>query len=221
MRVPKTSEFVAVDGLDGVYVARAGKLNCFALRLRDGGLCLYSPIKGKADAARAQLESLGGVSVLLAPNHYHNRGLWEHVGAFPDASLVCSSAAEQRLWKVTDLDFEPLDALLTQLADGHEFLEPEGLKTGEIWVRIDGPETAWIVTDALSSKLRALGVYAETAILLGTFPRYGVGDADRFKRWTLSQLERSAPTCLLPCHGSPVRADDLGDQLAALLSETF
>lgn len=221
MMTPKTSPYMAVEGLEGVCMARAGKLTCFALRLKHGGLCLYSPISGMSAAAREHLESWGTVSALLAPNHYHNKGLREHVDAFPDASVVCSATAEPRLRKITGLSFAPLDTLRAQLADGHELLEPDGLKTGEVWVGIKGPETAWIVTDAFSSKLHAPGVHAKAATLLGTFPRYGVGDADRFKQWTLSLLGNSTPTRLLPCHGSPVSAPDLGTQLTALLRESF
>ncbi|MEM6462769.1 MAG: hypothetical protein AAF724_12725 [Pseudomonadota bacterium] len=217
----KISGFLEIDGLEGIYTARSGKLNCFAIPLRHGGLCLYSPISGMSGAAREQLMSRGGVKVLFAPNHYHNKGLQEHADAFPDASLVCSKVAETRLRKVTGLNFSPLDTLHVQLADGYEVLEPEGLKTGEVWVRIKGSEAAWIVTDAFSAKLLAPGVYAETATQLGTFPKYGVEDPQRFKRWTLGLLESSAPTRLLPCHGSPVAAPDLGNQLAGLLDKLF
>lgn len=221
MTTSKTAEFIAVDGLEGVYMARAGKLTCFALRLRDGGLCLYSPISGMSGAARAQLGGLGEVTALLAPNHYHNKGLAEHAQAFPNASLVCSFAAEPRLRKVTGLDFAPLETLRAQLDDRCALLEPTGLKTGETWVRLNGPDGAWIVADAFSSALQKPGVYVNTVTLLKTFPKYGVKDAEEFKRWTLNLLESSVPSRLLPCHGSPIIAHNLGDQLTTLLRKSF
>ncbi len=213
----QSSEFAPVDGLDGIFMARSGKLNCFALRLRDGSLCLYSPVSGMSATHAAQLESLGGVTALLAPNHYHNKGLEEHVKAFPGAMLCCSAAAELRLRKVTGLSFAPLDALTPHLIEEQELLEPEGLKTGEVWVEISGAETAWIVTDAFSAELLPPGEFAASPTRLGTFPRYGVTDADRYTRWVLGRLEVSAPSCLLPCHGSPVKAQDLGPLLAGIL----
>lgn len=217
----KISAFAPVKGLDAVYIARAGKLHCFALRLRDGGLCLYSPLSGVSAETRDQLESLGGVTALLAPNHYHNKGLQENVDAFPDASLVCSAAAEPRLRKITGLNFSPLAALGARLPEGCDFLEPEGLKTGEVWVRIKSKETALIVTDAFSAELLPFGEYAGAPSLLGTFPTYGVRDLAQFRTWTLSLFEKSAPTLLLCCHGSPVKAKALRKQLSDLLTDNF
>ncbi|MFA6031526.1 MAG: hypothetical protein WC889_01330 [Myxococcota bacterium] len=215
------SAFTPVHGLEGVYIARAGRLHCFALRLRNGGLCLYSPLGGLAADTRDQLESLGGVTVLLAPNHYHNKGLQEHVDAFPDALLVCTTAAEPRLRKVTGLSFAPLGMLGTHLMDGHDFFEPEGVKTGEVWVQIEGAQTAWIVTDAFSAELHPLGEYATAPNLLKTFPKYGVSDATRFRHSTLRLLEESTPTLLLCCHGSPVKAKNLHVQLSDLVADSF
>lgn len=217
----KVSAYTSVQGLGGVYIARTGRLHCFALRLRDGGLCLYSPVSGMSADTRDQLESMGGVTAILAPNHYHNKGLQEHVDAFPEASLVCATAADQRLQKITSLSFLPLDHISTRLADGCEFLEPEGVKTGEVWIQIKAKETAWIVTDAFSAELLPLGEFATAPTLLKTFPKYGVRDAARFKGSTLRLLQDCAPTLLLCCHGSPVKAKNLHAQLSDLLTDNF
>lgn len=217
----KISPFTPVQGLDGVYIARAGKLNCFALRLRDGGLCLYSPVSGLSADTRDQLESLGGVRALLAPNHYHNKGVQEFADAFPGASLSCTPAATARLQQITGLRFQPVSMLDAQLPDGHRLLEPDGLKTGEVWVQIKGPLTGLIVTDAFSASLHPFGEWAVTPTLLSTFPTYGVRNAAQFKASALHLLESVNPTILLSCHGSPVRAENLHDQLTDLLSGQF
>lgn len=214
--------FSPVGGLDGVYIGRAGKLNCIAFRLQDGSLCLYSPVAGLETLERDSLEKLGGVSIILAPNHYHNKGLTGHADAFPDATLVCSKGAEPRLKKITGLAFDPIDVLKSQLADNQRILEPEGLKTGEVWVEVrTRSEIAWIVTDAFSAKLHSPGACAEAPNMLGTFPRYGVKDASVFKDWTNTQLSNVRPTILLSCHGSPVNAPDLDAQLIGLLSDAL
>ena len=109
--------FSPVDGLEDTYIGRLGKLNCFAFRLKDGSLCLYSPVAGLETAAGQSLAELGEVSMILAPNHYHNKGLAGHAAAFPNASLICSKGAEPRLKKITGLAFDPLDTLKAQLAD--------------------------------------------------------------------------------------------------------
>ncbi len=177
-----SKSFTEIAGLDGIYNARSGKLSCTALRLRSGGLCLYSPVAGLEKSQHAQLSKLGGASALLAPNHYHNKGLKAHMEAFPSASLLCSKSAEPRLHKITGLSFEPITKLEADLLEGQRILEPEGLKTGEVWVGIESEqERAWIVTDAFSAPLHASGQFGETASMLGTFPRYGVKDAVTFK----------------------------------------
>ena len=214
----KTHPFSEIAGLEGIFIARAGKLNCTAIRLRDGGVCLYSPVAGLEISERDSLLEIGRVSFLLAPNHYHNKGLKGHVDAFPDASLLCSDNAEQRLQKVTGLMFEPLVTLQPLLDETQTILEPEGLKTGEVWVQIEvGADIVWIVTDAFSSTLHPPGVYAESASMLGTFPRYGVKDVTVFRDWLNEQLTITKPTILLPCHGSPVKGPNLTVQLTGLL----
>lgn len=159
---------------------------------------------------------------MLAPNHYHNKGLQRHVDAFPNASLVCTQKAAPRLKKVTGLEFHPIETLKSQLTENQKVLKPEGLKTGEVWIEVTSPsETAWIVTDAFSAKLHPPGVCAQTPNMLGTFPRYGVKDASVFKDWVNTQLSAVRPTILLSCHGSPVNALDLDTQLTGLLTDAL
>lgn len=214
--------FTAVSGLDGVYVARAGKLSSIALRLRDDSLCLYSPVSGLETVLKEQSSELGEVSTLFAPNHYHNKGLASHLNAFPNASLYCSAAAKPRLQKITGFDFQPLDDLKRRLIDGQTLHEPKGLKTGEVWVQVQsGTDGALIVTDAFSSALQPPGVYGDEVGILGTFPRYGVNDAEAYIAWAMRFISMAPLSMLLPCHGSPVRADDLAVQLNSLLQEGF
>ncbi|MEP5729918.1 MAG: hypothetical protein ABJL67_11185 [Sulfitobacter sp.] len=214
--------FSPVSGIDGVYLGRAGKLNCIAFRLRDGSLCLYGPVAGLEKSERDNLAKLGGVSMILAPNHYHNKGLTGHAKAFPNATLVCSKDAMPRLKKITGLTFNSIDTLKSQMADNQRILHPEGLKTGEVWVEIrTQSEIAWVVTDAFTAKLHAPGVYAEAPNMLGTFPRYGVKDASIFKGWTTTKLSTDGPSILLSCHGSPVHGPDLDAQLIDLLADAL
>ena len=214
------TDFLPVRGLDDVHVGRSGKLSCLALRLRDGSLCLYSPVAGLEKTLSKQLDQLGAVSALIAPNHYHNKGLAAHVEAFPDASLYCSAAAGPRLTKVTGLKFDPLERLIEALPDGLSLLEPDGLKTGEVWVRIKSATVcALAVTDAFSSKIHAPGEHGSEVTMLGTFPRYGIKDQSNYRKWAIETLSVISPTILLPCHGSPVVSEDLVAQLIGQLEE--
>ncbi|MDX8348328.1 hypothetical protein SLH49_10045 [Cognatiyoonia sp. IB215446] len=214
--------FTPAPGLDGVYLLQSAKLTSFALRLKDGTYCLYSPIAGMAQEAQTELGEKGGISVLLAPNHYHNMGLKEHVAAFPRATLMSSNAAAPRLKKITGLAFSDVKALAPQLPDGTRLLEPEGLKTGEVWSEIVlGEEVAWVVTDAFSTKRHPAGEEADAPSMLGTFPKYGIKDSGKFCRWVEKQLALRPPTILLSCHGSPLRDGNLATALQRLLNETF
>ncbi|WP_299043264.1 hypothetical protein [uncultured Tateyamaria sp.] len=213
------SAFRPVDGADGlVHSARKGNLRCTAIRLRDGGLCLYSPVAGLGMAARDSLEALGPVAYLLAPNHYHHKGLAEYCAAFPDAQLICSTAARPRLETQTSLSFaacEDADLGLPPLA---RVVVPNGLKTGEIWIALrTGSDMIWIVTDAFCGEQAASDTVSDAPRLLGTFPRFGIGDRSAYRAWLAGQVATAAPTRIIPCHGSIIHGDALGAQALQLI----
>jgi hypothetical protein len=62
-----------------------------ALRLGNGGLLLYSPVRLTAER-RAAVESLGGVAHLYAPNLYHHRWMGEWAAAFAFAARAPPAA---------------------------------------------------------------------------------------------------------------------------------
>ncbi|MEM8796987.1 MAG: hypothetical protein AAGE61_15600 [Pseudomonadota bacterium] len=218
----ESGAFMEIEGVDGVYVAHTGKLSSTAIRLKSGGLCLYSPVAAMAKKGAAFFDRLGDVTILFAPNHYHNKGLAPYAALFPDAKLVAPSNAEARLKKVTGLEFGGLDDLEKDLPDHIKLLKPDGLKTGEVWLQVkQDPEVVWIVTDAFSSERLPQGAYAEQPTLLGTFPKFGVQDAKTYREWVEREISECEPTIVLPCHGSPIRGADLGSALLKLLDETF
>ena len=56
------------------------------IRLRDGGLLLHSPIRLGADLRR-ELDALGPVRAIVAPNRFHHLFAGECQDAYPDARL--------------------------------------------------------------------------------------------------------------------------------------
>lgn len=75
-------------------------------RLRDGSLFLYSPV-GLDDRLRRELEQLGQVRHVVAPNRFHHLFIGDYRQAFPEARLhAAPGLAEKR----PDLHF---DAVLT------------------------------------------------------------------------------------------------------------
>lgn len=212
------SEFAPVLQSPGLWSAQKGELRCTALRLRDGSLCLYSPVLGLGDSARKSLASLGEVSFLLAPNHYHHKGLAEYADAFPDAELVCPDRARPRLEKQTRLAFKGLSALAARLADDCELVEPDGLKTGEVWFALKtGEDRVWVVCDAFKGLSGQPGGVGTQIGLLGTFPAFGIQDKITYSAWVEAQLGNGPPTSVLPCHGAIVQGGELASDIRSLL----
>ena len=212
------SVFEKIDGPHEIFTARKGDLRCSAIRLETGGLVLFSPVQGLGEEAIASLQELGQVEYLLAPNHYHNKGLQEYQEAFPAACLCAPAGAMACLEQKTGLVFEGLERLTHLLSRGVSVLEPSGLKTGEIWISVDNRKhRTWFVVDAFSGPKGQKGAVADTPEVLGTFPRMGVADRTLYREWAEKQLAADNPELLVPCHGAVVRSAELTNRLRTLL----
>lgn len=215
--------FEPVPECSTLHIARKGNLRCTAFVLQDGGLCVFAPAKGLGDSARGSLEALGSVSHLLAPNHYHNIGLKEYAATFPGASICTTDIAAPRLEKVTGLNFDGLDALAGKLPEGINLLQPDGLKNGEVWLRVEVAEgVAWVVVDAFAGpKMTAGEARAAELGFFGIFPKLGVGDKPAYRDWVARQIKADRPTLIVPCHGALVAAADLPEQIEAIMQTYF
>lgn len=217
------SPFLELGGHADIFTAQNGKLRCSAIRLTDGRLCLFSPTQSIGAAALESLQRLGDVAFLLAPNHYHNKALKEFTEVFPAARLCAPQGAIPRLRKVTGLEIETLQDVEGSLPESMDFVEPEGLKTGEVWLRSrnDGG-TAWLLVDAFCGpKIAKTRPSSDQPELLKTFPTYGVGDRTAYKDWVRKQIRRDKPETLVPCHGAILRAEDLPAKLEKLVDEVL
>lgn len=213
------SEFLPIPRQPDLWSARKGNLRCTALRLRDDSLCLYSPVRGAGDVARSSLAALGEVAFLLAPNHYHHKGLVEYAETFPDAALLCSEPASPRLEKQTGLSFEGLRDLVELLPDDCEAIEPEGLKTGEVWlIKGSGEDLVWVVCDALKGPSGTADRVGARIEMLGTFPTYGIQDERIYSAWVKDKLTTHPPNMVAPCHGQLVESENLAGDIEALLA---
>lgn len=216
------SKFGRITGFDQLSVARSGKLNCFAFALKTGDFCLYSPLADWAKAENKTPIVPGDVSMIFAPNHYHNKGVKPYSELLPNATLVCSDLAKPRLQKQTGLDFASIDALSAVLPDNVKLLQPEGLKTGEVWLQVQQDNRfAWIVTDAFSGALCPLGEFNKVPSMLGTFPKFGIKNTSTYRAWLENQVSVQNPELLLPCHGSPVQNANLGAALLGLVKDVI
>ncbi len=217
------SGFVQLDGVDGVYIAERNNLRCSALVLRDGRLCLFSPVAGLGNKALESLSEIGEVAFLLAPNHYHNKALGAYCDVFATSELCASDKAAPRLAEVTGLTLENLEKLTALLPAGVNFVEPEGLKTGEVWLRISAKkQTSWLVVDAFCGpQIRAGQTESDTPEILKPFPTYGTGDKTAYAAWVQAQIREDKPKIVVPCHGAVLRAKDLPVKLTKLVDEFF
>ena len=213
------SSFGKLDSVDGVHTAWKGNLRCTAIVLRDGSVCLFSPVAGLGDIARDSLARLGEVKFLMAPNHYHNKAVAEYVHAFPDATLCAPEAAIPRLEKITGFRPETTDDLEALLGENAALLRSSGLKTGEAWLRIQSADiTAWCVVDAFCGpKIDKTGASADAPELLKTFPNFGIADNQVYSEWVMERITTDQPGVIVPCHGSVIRSRDLPAKLEHLV----
>ena len=71
------------------------------VRLSEGGLWVHSPIK-LTETIKAQLQELGQVNYLIAPNHLHHLFLAEWIAAYPQADVF---GTNEVIKKRDDLSF--------------------------------------------------------------------------------------------------------------------
>ncbi len=195
---------------------RKGNARMGVIQLNDGKLCLVSPI---ASIPKETFDEYT-VSHLLAPNHYHNKSLSEYVARYPGAQICSSTRSKERLEKITGLAFKPLTAVKKKLPNGFAFIEPKGLKTGEIWIKFPLDRRAgWFVVDAFSGrKMTSTKNECNEPEILKTFPSYGIADRAVYKQWAFTQIKKDKPTLIIPCHGSMIGSTSLPAQLEKLLN---
>jgi len=215
----KTPTYEPLSANDRLFLARKDNSRMVALRLKGDSLCLYSPVKGLESVACPT----GKVAHLLAPNHYHNKGLVSFSVLHPRAAICASQSASPRLKKLTGLAVKPLTSLSRKLPTGFKLLEPEGLKTGEVWLRFPVERgVGWLVADSFSAKKMTATSTATSAssvpTLLGTFPSYAVADQEVYLDWVQAMIKQDKPQLVIPCHGSVIQGSGLADKLTRLVS---
>lgn len=146
--------------------------NMVVLRLRDGGLLLYSPV-AMTPSRRAAVEALGAVTHLYSPNVFHHLRLGEWAAAFPSARLhapagLAKKRPDLRIDRVHGSAPEPaFDGLIDEqriegfrLEESALFYRPEStLVVADLVHNIGRPEHSWT---ALYTKM--MGFYGRVAL---------------------------------------------------------
>ncbi len=209
------SVFTPIHGLQNLYSNRLKRHRGIIVKLSENKACLINPIKGSPENVIESIKEIGPVSFILAPNHYHNKGLEEHCDHFKSANLCSSKAAIPRLRKITGLEPTNTNKLAKALPENMSLLTPPGLKTGEVWLRIkQKKKLIWIVTDAFCGP-DTPDEESETnnPDFPKLFPRVGVLDRDVYRDWLINQIKTDKPTSIVPCHGGLIQATNLTQQL--------
>ncbi len=164
------------------------------LRLRDGGLLLISPGR-MDDAVRAQVEGLGPVRALAAPNRFHHLFLGQASRAWPEAKVLMPPTLQEKL-KAAGRDLAPHAVL------GDE--PPEVLEGSVLTHRVKGipkmEEVAFfhpasrtlVLTDLCFNFQKLEGLWTRVALTLyGAGGRFGPTYLERFLMKDKKAVRRS------------------------------
>ena len=201
------------------YSFGPGTANSLAARLRDNTWWVVSPPSGAPASVYEALDQQGGVSALVAPNAYHNKGQRAWRERFPRAVSYAPSGANPRLSnKTPDVEYRPIEELARKLWPARVLL-PDGMKSPDILFQI--PTQAghiWWMGDQFSNS--AVSDQIWPLRLLSRFAGSGLGYRCNSKpelvyvrnraAWLRSiraGLEKFPPAIVVPAHGDPVTED--------------
>ena len=154
--------------------------------IRSGGeLTLWSPI-AIDDALAAELETLGPVTRLVAPNCFHHLYLADARARFPEAALL---GAPGLATKRSDLDFD--GELGAESREDLELIPTIGIPRMEEVVALHRPTGTLIVTDLVFHVLKARGLMSwfTFRVVAGTLGHCG---QSRLLRWWTEDREAFA-----------------------------
>ncbi len=202
-----------------------GVARALIVRLDEGDLLVVSPPSGMRDEGWREVEALGTVRWLVAPNHFHNGGLAAWAARYPDARVVAEEAAHARLRRVVPgLHLTGTAACRAALPGWVSLDAVPYARQGELMVVVEGERRVWFVVDAIVHEARLHGVRGALFWLLGFRTRMQrnpifwtlfVSDRAAAADWWRRRLAQAPPDVFLPSHG---RATDAGaaEALAAL-----
>ena len=185
-------------------------------RAPSGGLLVHSVICLDAEGMAA-LDALGPVQWIVVPCPMHRSDALPYRQRYPDAQLLCPSAARAKVEDVVAVD-EVCETALPQL--GITVHEPQGLKPFELHLvcPLEDGSKALVVTDALFN-LGARPPSGFGGLLLKWMGSVGPLGITRLGRWLLmkdrsllrAHLEQLAEvsdlSVLCVAHGEAVRGD--------------
>lgn len=200
--------------------------NMLVVKLPGGGLLVQSPT-WLGDDTFEQLDALGEVKVLFAPNNYHHLSLPRFRARYPNALAVASEVALPRLRAKGHEGVVELSEAERLLPVGARWLRCEGTKSGEAWLSLPG--SVWLVCDAFFNVERPVtGLMGMTLRTLKIAPGLSIGktyrwlalrDVALYRTWALEKIVSEAPRHLVPSHGEAVSSETLASRLEELVRD--
>ena len=195
------------------YELGGGPIRSFLLKLRDQSLTIISPPMGCNENDFVEIENLGVVKALVAPNKFHHMGIPQWKKRFPKAEIFTSQTALVRMRKFYSSAVQPIETWGTD-SEIH-FLSCPGTRNGEMLVVCK--ETGgwiWFITDLffnyvvpppnffprlMVQKVSGMGV------VVNPFCRFlFVKNRTQVREWLERQMETFPPQVITFSHGEPI-----------------
>lgn len=133
--------------------------------LADAGVLIHSPTWIDEETI-SRIEVMGAPRILFAPNHFHHMDLARYRERFPEGIAVASAVAIPRLRARGHDGLRPTEDV--RLPPGLRWLIPEGTKSGEAWLAIDGDGgPTWIVCDAFFNEMKPVRGFEGSMLRFG------------------------------------------------------
>lgn len=200
------------------YDLGGGPIRTILLKGKDSSLILVSPPIHFNENEFKEIEKLGEVSALVAPNKFHNLGVPSWKKRFPKAQIYTSETALPRIKRKLSLDVLNIEDLKVE-PDTH-FLSCPGTKNGEIVVVCKEKDGwIWYVTDLFFNYVEPptkwfprLMVQTITGmgIVVNPFCRFlFIKDKVQVQEWLSAKLGEFPPTAVAFAHGDPIHTPAL------------
>ena len=202
-----------------------------SLRLKDKSLLVIGPTLELTTRHVSELRKMGRVSYIMVPSSSWHHGVKDFGSKCPGARYIASKEVHESLASSTGLKFEtPWESLRAKVPELVQILEPEGLKNGEIWLRVQTRRgMAWIVADTLVNYqnippgiggwrfwIRGLGPGLRIPML---HKMLAIEDKGQLRSWIFERIREDRPAVLVPMHGAPIASPDLPRRLRAFVDD--
>lgn len=223
----RSNEWRILDPVTGVWVFEygfpGGDAFTFAVQFEPGKWLAISPGCGMPESAFTALAAEGEVVALIAPNGAHYLGIPEWLQRWPKARCFAPEGTIARLSKKSKIEtpFEPVEALLPILPEHIVLSLPDGLKYGEVLLKVrTGEGWIWHITDIFLN-VQQMPRNLVVRFFLWAFKSapgfranrmfqvFFARDVKALKAWFLATIETHPPVMIVPGHGAILEGEDV------------